>query len=88
MPPHSPLTLTTTCILCILVSPDTVLLFHCIILEGMDICSRVWDVDIACSVVVCRLMREAVKLVDRCMFLNVLLETRNADTLSTYDSFP
>jgi len=35
-----------------------------------------------------RLMREAVKLVDKCMFLNVLLETRNADTLSTYDSFP
>jgi len=35
----------------------------------------------------CRLMKEAVKLVDKCMFLNVLLETKSSAILSTYDSF-
>lgn len=33
-------------------------------------------------VFITELMREAVKLVDKCMFLNVLLETSNTDTLS------
>jgi len=33
----------------------------------------------------CRLMKEAVKLVDKCMLLNVLLATGSSDILSTYD---
>jgi len=30
-------------------------------------------------------MKEAVKLVDKCMLLNVLLATGSSDILSTYD---